>query len=199
MKFVSDFYRKTDACGNRYLSIYLQGRGSWWLILAMTFPSLETDADASHFRIPLSPPLCFFSLTSFSEISWFNTFDIRPLFFSSRIWMLLVLMQETFFCHNFHKSSLGQEESSAYIRNTNILSKDHTGSWENKVLSKLKEVETELKSLKENYNYYMNLTERMANRMEEIKHNMSSLLERHFRPVKQVEEKFLNQHDDQTG
>ena len=108
-------------------------------------------------------------------------------------------MQETFFCHHFHKSSLGQEESSVYSRNTNILSKDHTGSWENKVLSKLKEVESELQSLKENYNYYMNMTERMENRMEEIKHNMSSLLERHFRSVHQVEEKFLNQHDDQTG
>ena len=84
-----------------------------------------------------------------------------------------------------------------YSRNTNILSKDHTESLE--VLSKLKEVETELKSLKENYNYYMNLTERMANRMEEIKLNMSSLLEQHFRPVRQVEEKFLNQHNDQAG
>ena len=40
----------------------------------------------------------------------------------------------------------------------------------------------------------------MENRMEEIKHNMSSLFERRYdRLVQQVEEKFSNQHVDQTG
>ena len=97
----------------------------------------------------------------------------------------------------------GQADSSVQSKNINILSEglnDVGGSLENKVLLKLKEVEKELKSLRRNYNYYVNLTEKMENKMEEIKYNMSSLFERRFhRLVQQVEEKVTNQHNDQTG
>ena len=189
MKFVSDFSRKRDVCGNRYLYIYLQRCGAEGGGDDNSFPFLEG----------IAPPFCFF-LISFSEMSFFHNLNIKPFFlFLKKLELYSSWCENRFSIIIFIHLLLGQEDPLVYSKNTNILSKGHVGSFENTVLSKLKEVDTEFKSLQQNYNYYVNLTERMIKRMEEIKHNMSYLLERHFQPVQQFKGKIFNQHDDKTG
>ena len=194
MKFVSDFSRKRDVCGNRYLYIYLQRCGAGGGII----PFLSLNQIQMR-RISGSPHLLFFLDILFRNVV-FHNLNIKPFFlFLKKLELYSSWCERRFSIIIFINLLLGQEDPLVYSKNTNILSKGHVGSFENTVLSKLKEVDTQFKSLQQNYNYYMNLTERMIKRMEEIKHNMSYLLERHFQPVQQFEGKIFNQLDDKPG